>query len=153
MNHKEIRWVAAVGLLLALVVPATLLARAEPTLDELKARVASTEISGRPPLCIRISEMQLDAASKFYESGDSEKAKAALVDVTAFAELARDYSIQSHKHEKQAEIAMRKMAHKLSDLKHTVVREDQQPVQDTIDHLEKVRDDLLLAMFPKGGKK
>lgn len=152
MWRGETWLIAATALLLAMVMPCALLARAEPTVDELKARVVSTDISGRPRLCIRISEMQVDAAGKFYGTGDSEKAKAALVDVSAFADLARDYSIQSHKHEKQAEIALRKMARKLSDLKHSVIREDQAPVQETIDHLEKVRDDLLLSMFPKGGK-
>ena len=68
----------------------------------------------------RIAERQLDAADRFYVAGDSEKAQAALADVIAFSELARDYAIQSHKHEKQSEIAIRKMARKLADLKHTV---------------------------------
>jgi hypothetical protein len=62
-----------------------------------------------------ISQLQLDAADRFYVAGDSGQAQAALVDVVAFSELARDYSIQSHKHEKQSEIAIRKMARKLSE--------------------------------------
>jgi hypothetical protein len=148
-------WLALLGggLLLLAAVPCTLLARDELTITELKAKVPNANIPDRPGLCIHISEKQLEAANKLYQAGESEQAKAALTDVTAFAELARDYSIQSHKHEKQAEIALRKMSRKLADLKHTVLHEEQQPVQDTIDRLEKVRDDLLLAMFPKGGKK
>jgi hypothetical protein len=67
----------------------------------------------RPSLCIEISERRLDEADRLYVAGDSEHAQTALVDVTAFAELARDYAIQSHKHEKQSEIAIRKMARKL----------------------------------------
>jgi hypothetical protein len=141
------------GLLLLAAAPRTLPAREELTIAELKAKLSNTNIPDRPGLCIRISEKQLEAADKFYQAGESDQAKAALTDVTAFAELARDYSIQSHKHEKQAEIALRKMSRKLADLKHSVLREEQQPVQDAIDRLEKVRDDLLLAMFPKGGKK
>jgi hypothetical protein len=86
-------------------------------------------------------------------AGDAEKAQTALVDVTAFAELARDYAIQAHKHEKQSEIAIRKMARKLANLKHSVGHEDQQQIQDVIDHLQKIRDDLLAAMFPNGVKK
>jgi hypothetical protein len=141
------------GMLLLAAAPSALLARDELTIEALKAKVPGTNIPDRPGLCIHISEKQLEAANKLYQAGESEQAKAALTDVTAFAELARDYSIQSHKHEKQAEIALRKMSRKLADLKHTVLHEEQQPVQDTIDRLEKVRDDLLLAMFPKGGKK
>ena len=70
----------------------------------------------------------------------------------AFSELARDYAIQSHKYLKQTEIAIRTMARKLNDLKHTVAHDDQPAIQDAIDHLQRVRDDLLLAMFPHGKK-
>jgi hypothetical protein len=45
------------------------------------------------------------------------------------------------------------MAHKLADIKHTVSHEDQAQVQNTIDRLQRIRDDLLAAMFPKGVKK
>ena len=63
--------------------------------------------------------------------GESEKGHAALADVTAYAAMARDSAIQSHKHEKQAEIAIRKMTRKLSDMKHLLAREDQEPAQNT----------------------
>lgn len=132
--------------------PCALSGREEPTIEDLKARLASASLADRPTLCVRISERQLDEADKFYTAGDSEKAKAALADVVAFAELARDYSIQSRKHEKQCEIAIRKETRKLADLKHTVSHEDQDEVQNTVDRLEKVRTNLLQAMFPKGAK-
>lgn len=140
-------------LLSVLVVPYALRGIDGDTVDELKGRLANTSLVDRPPLCIRISEGQLAAADRFYVAGDIDKAQAALADVIAFSELARDYAIQSHKHEKQSEISVRKMVRKLGDLKHTVSHDDQGQVQDTIDHLQRVRDDLLLAMFPKAGKK
>jgi len=146
--------VAALGLVLSiLAMPSTLIGSEQSTIEELKGRVANASINNRPPLCIQISELQLDAAGRFYVAGDSEPAKAALVDVVAFSELARDYAIQSHKHEKQSEIAIRKMARKLANMKHTVSHEDQEQVQTTLDRLQRVRDDLLAAMFPKGVKK
>jgi hypothetical protein len=133
--------------------PCSLPGADEPTVEELKGRVANAGIADRPPMCIRISERQLDAADKFYLAGESGKAQVALTDVVAFSELARDYAIQSRKHEKQAEIAIRKMTRKLADMKHTVSREDQDDVQRSIDRLQRIRDDLLAAMFPNGGKK
>jgi hypothetical protein len=146
--------VAAAGLVLSmLAVPSLLTGGDEPAIDELKGRLANARVVDRPPLCIRISERQLDAADTFYVAGDSDKAQAALADVVAFSELARDYAIQSHKHEKQSEIAIRKMARKLADLKHTVSHDDQGQIQDAINRLQQARDDLLAAMFPKGGKK
>ena len=145
---------ATLGIVLSmLAAPSTVIAREQPTLEELKERVANASISDRPALCVHVAERQLDAADSLFTAGDSEKAKAALVDVVAFSEMARDSAIQSHKREKQSEIAVRKMAHKLADMKHTVSHEDQEQVQSTIDRLQRVRDDLLAAMFPKGVKK
>ena len=134
-----------------LVVPCAL-AGGESSIEELKDRVSKASIVDRPPLCIHISERQLDNANKFYAAGDFAKWQAALVDVAVFAEQARDSAIQSHKHEKPSEIAVRKMARKLADHKHAVSHDDQKQVQDTIERLDRVRDDLLAAMFHKGDK-
>ena len=154
MERSRIRRIVVGGLALGMMVaPSALRGSDQPTVEELKGRLANTNVANRPAICLHISERQLDAAEKFYIAGDSEKAQAALADVSAFTELDRDYAIQSHKHEKQSEIAIRKMTRKLADLKHTVSPEDQQQIQKTIDRLQRVRDDLLAAMFPKGGKK
>jgi hypothetical protein len=94
----------------------------------------------------------LDEADKLYAANDLEKGQGALTDVVTYAELARDYAVESHKYQKQTEIAARAMTRKLTDLLHSLGHDDQAPVQDAIKHLEKVRDDLLKAMFPKGQK-
>ena len=122
------------------------------TIDELKDRLKSAPVGDRPRLCLQIAERELDAASKSFTTDETDKAKTSLTDVVAFSELARDYAIQSHKHQKQSEIAVRGMTRKLSDLKHTVTHDDQAAVQDAIERLQRVRDDLLLAMFPHGKK-
>ena len=75
-----------------------------------------------------------------------------MTDVVAYSELARDYAIQSHKYQKQSEIAVRTMTRKLTELMHSLGHDDQAPVQDAINRLQRVRDDLLMAMFPKGAK-
>jgi len=137
---------------LAACFTSTAMAGKDPTIDELKARLDSTAMGDRPRLCLQIAERQLDAASKSFAAAESEQGKASLTDVPAFSELARDYAIQARKHEKQTEIAVRAMVRKLVDLKHTVTHDDQPAVQDAIDRLQRVRDDLLLAMFPHGKK-
>jgi hypothetical protein len=153
MKHLRFRRIAALGLAFStLTLSANATGREQPALEELKARVPNASIADRPVLCLHISELQLGAADRFYVAGDSEQAQAALADVVAFSELARDYSIRSHKHEKQSEIAIRKMARKLADMKHTVSHEDQDQVQTTVNRLQRIRDDLLAAMFPKGNK-
>ena len=127
-------------------------ARSEPTVEELKARVSSANVGDKAKLCLEIAEKQLNEADKQYTADNVEKAQSSLTDVVSYSELARDYSIQSHKHQKQTEIAIRAMTRKLNDLLHVLGREDQGPVKDAISHLERVRDDLLAAMFPKGAK-
>jgi hypothetical protein len=154
MEHSRFWRVLGTGLVWAtLAVPSTLDCADEPSIEELKARVADARIVDRPPLCLHIAERQLGTAVRLYDAGDSDRAKSALTDVVSFSELARDAAIQAHKHEKQSEIAIRKMTRKLADLKHSVPHEDQEQVQNTIDRLQRVRDDLLVAMFPKVGKK
>ncbi|MGA2375197.1 MAG: hypothetical protein ABSF72_06735 [Candidatus Sulfotelmatobacter sp.] len=154
MGHSRFWLSVAAGLALsALAAPSLLRGREEPSVEEQKERVANLAVGDRPALCIHISERQLGDADRLYIAGDSEKGQAALADVVAYAELARDYAIQSHKHEKQSEIAIRKMTRKLSDMNHAFSHEDQAQIQNTIDRLQKIRDDLLVAMFPKVDKK
>jgi len=124
----------------------------DPSVEELKARLATASVGDRPHLCVQIAEKQLTAAARFYAATDIENAEAALTDVVAFSELARDYAIQSRKYQKQTEIAVRGMARKLNDLAHTLAHDERAPVQDAIKRLQRVRDDLLVAMFPKGAK-
>src|SRR5271163_1483679 len=136
-EHRRLWRIAAAALMLSTLAAASALNGTEqPSLEELKGRLAGTSVGDRSPLCLEISERQLGAAGRFYVAGDSEQAKAAQADVIAFSGLARDYAIQSHKHEKQSEIAIRRMVRKLVDLKHTVSHEDQEEVQRTIDRLE-----------------
>jgi len=126
--------------------------RDEPTVDELKARITSASVPDKAKLCVQVAERQLTETDKFYASEDFEKGRTALGDVVTYSEMARDYSIQSHKHEKQIEIAVRAMTRKLTDMVHSLSRTEQGPVNDALEHLERVRTDLLTAMFPKGAK-
>ncbi len=142
--------VALFGLVAAVAVSAA--ASHETTVEELKARLSSASIGDRPHLCVQIAQKQLTEADKFYAASEVEKGQAALTDVVAFSELARDYAIQSHKYQKQTEIAARSMTRKLTDLLHSLGHDDQTPVRDAINRLQRVRDDLLSAMFSKGAK-
>ena len=142
-------WISA--LLLAVLLVA-LASGVEPSVEDLKARMDSTSLNDRPRLCVQIAERQLEAADKFYAAAEVEKAQAALTDVVTYSELARDYAIQTHKHEKQTEIAARGMSRKLNDIMHTLAHDERPPVEDAMKRLQRVRDDLLAAMFPKGSK-
>ena len=64
----------------------------EPTVEDLKARALLRRAFGdRPHLCVQIAQKQLAEADKLYAASEVEKGQAALTDVVAFSELARDY--------------------------------------------------------------
>ena len=142
----------SVALLLLLAIPGLTKSRDDLSVDQLKARVSVASVPDKVHICVQIAEKQLDLSKKLYEAGDIANAQAPLTDVVAFSELARDYSIQSNKHQKQTEISVRAMTRKLNNVLHLLGKEDQPPVQDAISRLERVRDDLLGSMFPKGVK-
>jgi hypothetical protein len=124
----------------------------DPSIEGLKGRLSATSVGEKPHICLQIAQKQLVEADRFYAAADAEKGQAALVDVVAFSELARDYAIQSHKYQKQTEIAVRAMTRKLTELTHTLGQDEQAPVRDAVNRLERVRDDLLKTMFPKGSR-
>jgi ferredoxin-NADP reductase len=126
--------------------------REELTVEGLKARISSAQVGDKPHLCLQVAQLQLAAADKLYSAGDMDKAQADLTDVVAYSELARDYSIQSHKYQKQAEISVRTMTRKLTEILHTLGQGDQAAVKDAVKRLDHVRDDLLASMFKKGAK-
>ena len=143
---------AGAAIFVLLVFSASATPTQSATVEELKARLTSARAADRIQLCIEIAEQQLEAADKFYLTDETEKARTALEDVASFAEQARDSSIQFRKRQKQTEIAVRTMVRKLFDIRRAVNHEEQVPVQAAIDRLQRVRDDLLAAMFPKERK-
>ena len=120
------------------------------TLQELIARAGSAKLDDQPALYVDIAERQLKSADEFYSAGKSDEAGAALKDVVTYSEKAQNASIQSGKKLKNTEIALRKMAAKLRDIKRSLNFDDQAPVQTAADRLESLRTDLLTHMFGKG---
>ena len=133
------------------LVPSALCA-ADPTVDGLKAKLSSTSIGDRPKLCLQIAEKQMAETTKLYAASEDDQAQPALTDVVAYSELARDYAIQSNKHQKETEIAVRGMTRKLNEILHSLGHDEQGPVKEALSRLQRVRDDLLAAMFRKGAK-
>jgi len=119
----------------------------DETIDQLKARVESAAPKERVGLALRVAELQTSAADKLYADGKTDEARAAVQDVVSYTEKAGDAATQSGKKLKDAEITVRKIAHKLADMKRTVDFDNQAPLQDAIDHLERIRTQLLAKMF------
>ncbi len=139
-------------LVLLAVISLARFARADEVLDQLIARADSAPPGERPALYIRIAHQQADAADKLYQAGDAEAGNRALNDVVTYAGKASDAAAATGKRLKDTEIAVRKMSEKFRDVKRTLPFEDQEPVQQAIDRLEKMRTDLLAVMFGKKEK-
>lgn len=140
-----------ISFLLLATLPA--LAGRDETLEQLKARVDSANPNDRVKICLEIAERQVAAADKSFADGNVEAAHAAVEEVALYTEKARDAAIASGRRQKQAEIAARKMARRLDDLKRTVAFEDQPAIEKTVKRLEDVRTELLSHMFRKDKKK
>jgi polyhydroxyalkanoate synthesis regulator phasin len=120
------------------------------TLQELIGRAESAKLDDQPALFTDIAERQLKSADELYTAGKIDDARAAVQDVVTYSEKAQATAIQSSKKLKNTEIALRKMAAKLRDIKRSLNFDDQAPVQAAADRLESLRTDLLTHMFGKG---
>lgn len=122
------------------------------SIEGLKSKVQSAQGDEKGNLCLEIAERQIKAADKLYNDGKVEEAQAAIQDVVSYGTQAGDVFAQSGHRLKNSEIAMRKMIHRLTDIKHTLASENQPPVQAAIESLEHVRTELLNRMFGKKGQ-
>jgi hypothetical protein len=120
--------------------------------DELQSRIDSARPEDRPALYIQAAQSLLRLADTLYTEGKTDEARAAVVAVVTYSQKASDAAIQSRKHMKNVEIAVRKMAARLRDIKRTLNFEDQPPVEQAIQSLEDVRTALLKEMFKKDKK-
>jgi len=140
-----------IGMFVFALAAATMAARDE-SVEELKSRVQNAAPQDRPKLCVQIAELQLRNADKLYRNGDAEQARAAVEDIVTYSRKARDSATETKKHVKNVEIAVRKMAERLRDIKRTLSIEDQAPVEHAIQELEEIRTSLLQQMFSKEKK-
>jgi hypothetical protein len=144
------RLILLLAVILSVVLPVW--AKKDESLEELKARADTASLDERPGVCVRVAEIQVEAADKFFTDGKPDEARKALSDVATYSEKAGDAAVKSGKKLKPTEIAIRKMAHRLRDIKRTLAFEDQGSAQEVVDRLERIRTDLLAKMFGKGEK-
>jgi hypothetical protein len=123
---------------------------AKESVEQLAAKADAARPEDRPGLYVEIAEHQLKAVTELFAAGKDEDALTAVKDVVTYSEKAHDAAIDTHSKLKNTEIALRKMAAKLRDIKRTLSFEDQAPVQAASDRLEALRTDLLSKMFGKG---
>jgi hypothetical protein len=121
----------------------------DEVLAGLVKRAEAASIGQQPALYAEIAEHQLREADQLYNNGQVDRARAAVDDVVTYSDRASDAASHARSKIKNTEIAIRKMAAKLRDIKRGLAFEDQPPVQAAADHLEALRSGLLSRMFAK----
>jgi polyhydroxyalkanoate synthesis regulator phasin len=144
------KWAIILGV--TLVVTSGYALPKELTLEQLKARVQNAKPDERANLCAQIAEREVEVADKLYTDGKVEEAETAIRDVVSYSQQASDAAGQTGHHLKNMEIGMRKMGHRLTDIKRGLPFENQATVQAAVDTLERIRTDLLNRMFGKNPK-
>lgn len=136
-----------VGLVLGLAMALPAAADKKDTLEQLKARAESAEGKRQIELLVEIAERQLKATDDAYSAGDTEKAQAAMTDVIDFGVRAAKEATHTGKRMKQTEIALRKIADRLDDIRKSVELDSRPPIVEAVRKLEAARNDLLFRMF------
>src|SRR5581483_1202133 len=137
----------AVPILVLLVAATFAFSRTEETVPDLIKKAEAARIEDRPGLYLHAADLRLKAADELYEAGKSDEARAATKDVVEYSQKAVDAATKTGKKLKNAEITIRKMASRLTNIKRTLSFEEQGPVQEAIDRLQHMRTDLLSRMF------
>jgi hypothetical protein len=145
------RFVAAT-LFIPLIISMSLAASNQPTVEELKARLQTMRPQDRGNIALEIAARQVAAADQLFKNGKTDEAQSAVKDVVTYSGQAGEAAGQSGHRIKNTEIALRKMAHRLADIKRSAAYDDQPAIQSAIDSLEKTRTDLLNKMFGKKAK-
>ncbi len=138
--------------ILAVAVCACASSKKSESVQELDSRAQAAKSGDQPALYIELAERELAAATELYRQGKTEEGRAAVATTVNYSQKAHDASAESSRKLKNTEIAFRKMALKLRDVKQTLNFEDQAPLQAATDKLEGFRMDLLSHLFPKAHK-
>src|SRR4051812_14438038 len=120
---------------------------------ELAKRADSAPLDQQPALYLRAAHLQLKDADAHFDQGKVEDATNDVKLLSDYADKAADTSIRSGKKLKDAEIEIRKISTRLSDIQHTLSFDDQAPLKAAAEHLEELRSKLLARMFSTDKKK
>ncbi len=98
-------------------------------------------------LSMQAARQSLEEANTAFGGGDSKTAHLAIDTSLRYATRSVDCTIKAHKGEKNAEIDIRKLIHRMKDVQKTLDSEDRPHLERSLLELEKQRDRLLQFMF------
>ncbi len=122
---------------------------APPQSDADRARATAEATNGEAcaEVCLDSAKKLAELSNQDFTNGNVEAAQQEMKDAGKYAEKAGRASIDSHKHQKQTEIGLRRLTKRMKDIVQTLNFEDRPPVEQIIKSVEAVRSDVLLNMF------
>jgi hypothetical protein len=102
---------------------------------------------------VKAAQLQLKTVDTLYDQGNAEEGSNAVRLLIEYCDKATDTAVRSGKKLKKAEIEIRKIAGRLTDIQHSLSFDDQAPIKAAVEHLETLRTKLLDRMFSKDKKK
>ena len=137
----------SVALLLLLVLLFSLAASAGESISELRKRADAAHGGACAKACLAAAHALVQEASSRFKQGDTGDALAALKDGMDYAQRGAHESMASKKHRKEAEISLRELARRLTDLMRLLEVDQRPPLEADIAELEKLRSQLLSSIF------
>lgn len=124
----------------------------EEDLDRLKAEAREKD---HPKLYAEVVRRQVEIANDLYTEGDIEKAQTVLTEIVSYTGKCVDSAraTPSSRRLKDAELTLSKAARRLEEVRRSLAFDEQPPVKDVVDRIEKARRALLELMFKKPDKK
>src|SRR5579872_1348110 len=123
------------------------------TVGELRAKIERTKERDRGELYAELAHALVEEVNTEYSANDFAKANTTLKEVLDLAQKATDLALANEKHIKRVEIELRETARRLNEIKRSLSIEDQPPVTEVADKIEKMRLALFDTMFGDKKKK
>lgn len=136
--------IAAFAILLLLAAAS---AAEQKTPDALKAEAEHASGGHQAVLYAELAQQLVDVADHQFTDALVDQGQATVQDVLKYATLARDISVKSRGKMKETEIHLRQAERRLEAVRRTLSIDDRPPLEQVEKQLEKLRKDLLDAMF------
>ena len=134
----------AVQVVLLILTLGMFAAAKDESLDALKARALR---DNQPRLYAEVVRRQIEVANGYYNSGEVEKAQAAIAEIVDLTGKCIEAAQKNHSQLKDTELALYKAGRRLDDVRKSLNFDDQPPVQAAVERIEKARRDHLQLMF------
>lgn len=120
---------------------------AQNSVEKTEERATNAKPSDCAKVCFEAAKQLIEASNQVYNGGDVAGGLKLMNDAVQYAKRGTEASIESRKNQKNAEIALRKMAKRVHEVGQSLALEDRAPVFADEQQLQDMRDKMLAALF------